>query len=92
MKYWVTRWTLTGGVRYQDLGTSAYDGYVWDGWNSHKIGKDAHDTSQSASDRVLKMIDAKLVSLEKQINKLVNLRIKVEKEGIEAVMKKENGT
>jgi hypothetical protein len=83
MKFWITKYALTSGIFEAEgeicesvnidmikvnRGGRRYDETF------HGEGKDWHKSVESANYRAMAMRDAKIISLEKQINKLKNLK------------------
>lgn len=72
--YWITKYALSGGISSINLNDQAVrDGYVYDGWTSHKIGRDAFDNQADAKANAEKRRQVKIQSLRKQIAKLEKL-------------------
>lgn len=79
MKIWVTTHALTSGVRVVE--NADIDGGMasWQYERSYRMyahgeGRDWHRTEAAANERVLELIDRKLVSLAKSREKMLSLR------------------
>ena len=78
MKIWITKWALTKGITTAEAEVKEGDsmavvrrpGYV----TLRLFGPEWHTTAREALEQAEKMRACKLLSLEKQMNKLCNMR------------------